>query len=88
MSDFCDPMPVACQAPLSMGFSRQEYGSGLLFPSLMPQVIGNIRAEGIGAPDLSRTGDISKTPDLPLCPAVLEMGSRRGPEGDKCFLSI
>ena len=24
---------VACQAPLSMGFSRQEYWSGLLFPS-------------------------------------------------------
>ena len=23
----------ACQAPLSMGFSRQEYGSGLPFPS-------------------------------------------------------
>ena len=25
---------VACQAPLSMGFPRQEYWSGLLFPSL------------------------------------------------------
>ena len=24
---------VACQAPLSMGFSRQEYWSGLTFPS-------------------------------------------------------
>ena len=24
---------VACQAPLSMGFSRQEYFSGLPFPS-------------------------------------------------------
>ena len=58
-------MPVDCQAPLSMGFSRQEYWSGLLFPSLMPQVIGSIRAEGTGAPDLSRIGDISKTPDLP-----------------------
>ena len=28
----CNPM-VACQAPLSMGFSRQEYWSGLPFPS-------------------------------------------------------
>ena len=27
-----DPMYVACQAPLSMRFSRQEYWSGLLFP--------------------------------------------------------
>ena len=28
------PWTVACQAPLSMGFSRQEYWSGLLFSSL------------------------------------------------------
>ena len=25
----CDPWTVAHQAPLTMGFSRQEYGSGL-----------------------------------------------------------
>ena len=24
----CDPWTVACQTPLSMGFSRQEYWSG------------------------------------------------------------
>ena len=29
----CDPQNVACQAPPSMGFSRQEYWSGLPFPS-------------------------------------------------------
>ena len=30
----CDPMDyIACQAPLSMGFSRQEYWSGLPCPS-------------------------------------------------------
>ena len=29
----CDPMDAAHQAPLSMGFSRQEYWSGLPFPS-------------------------------------------------------
>ena len=29
----CDPMDcIACQAPLSMGFARQEYWSGLLLP--------------------------------------------------------
>ena len=28
---FVTPQTVACQAPLSMGFSRQEYWSGLLF---------------------------------------------------------
>ena len=27
------PWTVACQAPLSVGFSRQEYCSGLPFPS-------------------------------------------------------
>ena len=29
----CDPMDCSLQAPLSMGFSRQEYWSGLPFPS-------------------------------------------------------
>ena len=29
----CDPWTAACQAPLSMGFSRPECWSGLLFPS-------------------------------------------------------
>ena len=29
----CYPMTVAHQAPLSIGFSRQEYWSGLLLPS-------------------------------------------------------
>ena len=28
----CDPMEIVCQAPLSMGFSRQEYWDGLPFP--------------------------------------------------------
>ena len=30
---FATPWTVACQAPLPMGFSRQEYWSGLPFPS-------------------------------------------------------
>ena len=35
MSDsFVAPWTVACQAPLSLGFSSQEYWSGLPFPSL------------------------------------------------------
>ena len=33
---------VACKAPLSMGFSRQEYWSGLPFPTL-----GNLPDPGI-----------------------------------------
>ena len=35
MSDsFATPWPVARQAPLSMGFPRQEYWSGVPFPPL------------------------------------------------------
>ena len=30
---FVTPQPVACQAHLSMGFSRHEFWSGLPFPS-------------------------------------------------------
>ena len=37
-----NPWTVACQAPLSMGFSRQEYWSGLPFPSP-----GNLPSQGI-----------------------------------------
>ena len=33
MSDSATPWAVAYQAPLSVGFSRQEYWSGQLFPS-------------------------------------------------------
>ena len=36
------PWTVACQAPLSKGFSRQEYRSGLPFPSA-----GDIPDQGI-----------------------------------------
>ena len=31
---FAIPCTVVCQAPLSMGFSRQEYWSGLPFPTV------------------------------------------------------
>ena len=33
-NSFAIPRTVAYQAPLAMGFSRQEYWSGLPFPSL------------------------------------------------------
>ena len=40
---FVTPWTVALQAPLSMGFSRQEYWSGLPFPSP-----GDLPNPGIG----------------------------------------
>ena len=33
MSDSVTPWTIACQTPPPMGFSRQEYWSGLPFPS-------------------------------------------------------
>ena len=39
----CDLMDCSCQALLSMGFSRQKYWSGLLFPS--PGDLPNSRIE-------------------------------------------
>ena len=59
---FVTPWTIAYQAPLSMGFSRQEYWSGLLFPSP-----GNLPDPGIepGSPALQAdsllTGPPGKT---------------------------
>ena len=46
------PWTVACQAPLSMGFPRQEYWSGLPFPSP-----GGLPDPGIGARSPSLQAD-------------------------------
>ena len=46
---FVTPWTVACQAPQSMGFSRQEYWSGLPFPS--PGDLPNLGIEP-GSPTL------------------------------------
>ena len=40
---FVTPWTVACQAPLSMGFSRQEYWSGLPFPWWMDCALSKIQ---------------------------------------------
>ena len=37
---FCDPWTVSHQAPLSMGFPRQEYWSGLPLTSLGVDMVG------------------------------------------------
>ena len=48
------PWIVACQAPLSMGFSRQEYWSGLPFPSPedLPDPGIKLRSPALQADDL------------------------------------
>ena len=65
---FATPWTVAHEAPLSMGFSRQEYGSGLPFPSP-----GDLPDTGIEAESpalqadslLSAPGIATPTPSLP-----------------------
>ena len=42
-SSFVTPQTVACQAPLSMGFPRQEFWRGLPFPS--PEDLPNPKTE-------------------------------------------
>ena len=56
---FATPWTVAYQASLSMGFSRQEYWSGLLFPSP-----GDIPNPGIepGSPALWADALLSEPP--------------------------
>ena len=56
------PWTVAHQAPLSMGFSRQEYWSGLPFPSP-----GDLPKPGIGpgSPALQADALLSEPPGKP-----------------------
>ena len=60
---FVTPRTVACQAPLSVEFSRQEYWSGLPFPSP-----GNLPHPGIkpGSPALQADSLPSESPEK--CP--------------------
>ena len=65
---FATPRTVACQAPPSMGFSRQNYWSGLPFPSP-----GDIPNPGIkpGSPSLQTGALPSEPPGKPLLMEVL-----------------
>ena len=56
MPNSCDPMDCSCQAPLSMGFSRQECWSGLPFPSP-----GNLPNPGIESGSPALQADSSPT---------------------------
>ena len=64
MSHSATPWTVACQSPLSMGFSRQESWSGLLFPSL-----GYLPYPGIElkSPALQADSLLSEPPFLTMC---------------------
>ena len=61
---FTTPWTVAHQTPLSMGFSRQEYWSGLPFPS--PGDLPDPEIEP-GSPTLQADALTSEPPGKPLC---------------------
>ena len=59
---FATPWAVAYQAPLSMEFSRQEYWSGLPFPS--PEDLPDLGIEP-GSPELQADALPSEPPEKP-----------------------
>ena len=76
----CDPWTVASQAPLSMGFSRPEYWSGLpfTFPGDLPNPGIELRSPVLQADSLP-----SEPPGTPLniwdeCSSEGSCGSTRG----------
>ena len=75
----CDSMDCACQAPLSMEFSRQKYWSGLPFPSPGDLPSPKIEPPSLVSPTLAVDslplghlgGPSSSTKVRILCSAVL-----------------
>ena len=70
---FANPWTVACQAPLSMEFSRQEYWNGLPFPSS-----GDLPGEGVKRGGLT---DVSCHLLTPRHYETLHWASREGRAG-------
>ena len=67
-----NPWTVACQAPLCTGVSRQEYRSGLLFPSP-----GDLPKPGIksGPPALQADSLLTEYEGSPSKPYILIKGN-------------
>ena len=77
LSDSATPWTIACQAPLSMEFSSQEYWSGLPYPSP-----GDLPVSGVepGSPALHADSLSSELPGKHMLPnkqeGILSMGFR------------
>ena len=72
------PQTVARQAPLSMGFSRQEYWSGLPFPSA-----GDIPDPGIEPRSPALQADT--LPSEPPAKPEIEFTGSKGLRMSRCF---
>ena len=60
------PWTVDCQAPLSMGFPRQEYWSGLPFPSPGDLPKSGVKSESSLSPALEDKFFTTDSPENPL----------------------
>ena len=81
---FVTPWTVACKAPLPMGFSRQEYWSGLPFP---PAV--NLPDPGIEYPVLAESSALARrffTTEPPGTPFRWDLGEIKKIKSDFFFL--
>ena len=68
MSDSATPWSVACQTPVSMEFSKQEYWSGLPFPSPGDLPDPGTKPESLKSPALAgRFFTTSTTWEAHLC---------------------
>ena len=79
---FATPWTVACQAPLSMGFSRQEYWSGLPFPSLGDLPNPGIEPTSLTSPALAGgffTTSVQFSSVTRLCPTLCDPTNRNTP---------
>ena len=75
---FVTPWTVVCQAPLSMGFSRQEYWSGLPFPTTR-----DLPSPGLDLHLLHRQAD-----SLPLVPELTLIMSLKAPSPNTLTLGL
>ena len=73
---FVTPWTVDHQAPLSMGFSRQEHWSGLPFPSPEDLPDSGIKPESLTSPALAGEFFTTNT--------IWEASSTTGPLGNSC----
>ena len=83
VSDSVTQWPVARQAPLSMGFSRQEYWSGLPFPP--PRILSNPGGKPMSPESLALAGQFFTTEPpgktsylstiLPYCVLLISINS-------------
>ena len=71
MSDPATPWTIACQAPLSMGFSRQEYWNGFPFPSPGDLPNPGIEAVSLTSPALTLAGRFFTTSATWEAPGLL-----------------